>query len=368
MNGSAAPFSLPKKILFLIPTLRMGGSEQVVRILLQHFPRSFRELHLATLNQGGDFFSGIPEDVCRHLLPVTRTRYAAYPVWKLIRRIRPDTVISFLDMNLVTGFLKPFLPPETKVILREGSVPSLNLHRVRFKRIWKRAYKHCYRKADRIICQSDFLKRDLTEHYRVNPEKLVRIYNPVDIDKIQAMAGSGENPFAGKGEGPHIVSAGRLCYEKNFGLLIRAFPEALAREPGAQLWILGTGPEETSLRALRDTLGLTQKIHFVGFVNNPYAWLKHSRLTVLCSHYEGFPNILLEAISCGCPVLATFMPGGTQEILQICFGKDLCVPQEELGKSIGSALKQYGPAADRKRFEQYFSVGNVIQHYEQCIA
>ncbi|MFH0786366.1 MAG: glycosyltransferase, partial [Pseudomonadota bacterium] len=135
-------------------------------------------------------------------------------------------------------------------------------------------------------------------------------------DWIGSRGAQGENPFQGLGEGPQIVAIGRLCQQKGFDRLIEAFPYLLGKKPAARLWILGQGPLEADLRNLICRSGLDEKIFLVGFQPNPFLWLKHADLFVLPSRFEGLPNILLEALACGCPVVALHHPGGTEEILK----------------------------------------------------
>jgi glycosyltransferase involved in cell wall biosynthesis len=162
---------------------------------------------------------------------------------------------------------------------------------------------------------------DLADHFAVPREKMVRIYNPVDFGKIRQLAEADRNPYAGVG--PHLVAVGRLSSEKGYDLLLDAMALVHEALPHAQLTILGTGPLEAALRAQQGSLGLAEVVRFVGFAPNPYPYFRHADLFVLSSHYEGFPNALLEALTLGTRVVATDCPGGVREILRGCSGYKL---------------------------------------------
>jgi glycosyltransferase involved in cell wall biosynthesis len=112
------------------------------------------------------------------------------------------------------------------------------------------------------------------------------------------------------------VAVGRLVFVKGYDILIKSVPQLLQKYPDSQLWILGAGSAEAELKDLCNSYGLTQNVHFCGFQENPYNWLKYADLFVLSSKFEGLPNVLLEAIACGCPVIALEGPGGTREIME----------------------------------------------------
>jgi len=126
-----------------------------------------------------------------------------------------------------------------------------------------------------------------------------------------------------------VVAIGRLGSEKGFDRLIRAFSFLLAKKPNARLWILGKGELENNLKELINSLGLIEKVFLIGFQKNPFLWLRHADLFVLSSRFEGLPNALLEALACGCSVVALRHPGGTQEVLEECGLLERFVPSLE---------------------------------------
>lgn len=141
------------------------------------------------------------------------------------------------------------------------------------------------------------------------------IPNGVDIKLAIARAAAPlEEEWLTRATTPVIVGAGRLCAQKNFALLIEAF--AIARKERAlRLMLLGQGPELAALEALAARLGVAEDVRFVGFVPNPLAYFSRASLFVLSSRWEGMSNVLIEAMACGCPVVAVRAPTGTAELL-----------------------------------------------------
>ncbi len=114
---------------------------------------------------------------------------------------------------------------------------------------------------------------------------------------------------------PLLVAVGRLSKVKNFSLLLKALAKIRQKMP-VQLWLIGDGKERSALERLARRLKISDSVEFVGFVDNIFAYLHHADALVLTSHREGSPNVLIEALACGVPVVATDCPSGPREILQ----------------------------------------------------
>ncbi len=284
-------------------------------ILLRHLDRSRFEPHLALLQKVGPYLNEVPQDVPIHELRASRMRYAFPAIIRVVWRLRPTAVLSTLrEMNLAMIIAKPFLPRGLRLLVRETTPVSAHLaDDSRYPRMWHWLYRRCYVRADKIICGADYNLNDLAENFGIPRQKLARIYNPLDVDRVRQLADTGESPFSATG--PHIVTAGRLSKVKGYDVLLNAMALVRKTISSAELTILGQGPLEFDLKAQRDRLGLSEAVHFAGFQLNPYPYLKHADLFVLSSRYEGLPNVVLEALALGTPVVATDCPGGVREIL-----------------------------------------------------
>jgi glycosyltransferase involved in cell wall biosynthesis len=193
------------------------------------------------------------------------------------------------------------------------------------------------------------------------------IHNPVDMESVRRGAAAPvDDPVFAKGI-TVLLAAGRLEHVKGFDLLI----EAVALLPGATFMvvILGEGPLEGRLKALVRKLDLEGRIHFAGFQRNPYAWMAKADAFVLSSRYEGFPNVVLEALACSTPVIATPARGGVSELLD---GRPECVvataiDAPALAKAIDVWLRgargRVAPGA-----VALYSAERIVDRYEQILS
>src|SRR5579859_974306 len=305
-----------KRVLFLVPAFfgGIGGPERVLTTLLRHIDHSKFECHLALVRSGTEFLEDVPPCVTVHHLRVSRMRYSLPAIITLARRLRPETILStVMYLNVMLMLAKPFLRGCPKLLLREAVLPSAFLaHEARYPRLSRFLYRRLYPKSDRIICLFDAMVDDVAEHLGISRDRLVRIYNPIDVARVRASASGEASPYAGTG--PHVVAVGRLQHQKAYDVLLRAWPQVLRAIPGARLSILGEGPLEAELRALAAALNVDRAIDFRGFHPNPFPYIQHADLFVLASRFEGMPNVVLEALALETPVVATDSPGGIREI------------------------------------------------------
>ncbi|MDZ5470442.1 glycosyltransferase [Bacillus sp. 31A1R] len=350
-----------RKIMFIVPSLRGGGAEKVMVTLLKHINRQKFEVLLVLLTIEGEYMNQVPPDVRIIDLGTNRVRHSLFSLYKIIGKEKPDIVFSTQGhLNLGVIALKPFIGKDIKIVVREANTLSELIKYSSKRWMWIFIYKNLYKKADLVICQSNYMLQDLIKHFKLPTQKLVQVYNPVDFENICYFANRDENPFKGK-ETLNIVSIGRLSHQKGYDRLIRSFPQLLELKPEATLWIIGKGPLNEELVQIRDELGLTDKVYFKDFQENPYKWLKHADLFVLSSYYEGLPNILLEAIACSCPVIALHHPGGTHEIMEITNQLERYIPDFDWKESWFNR-----PDVDCKEllFEE-FNVERVVNKYEK---
>ncbi|WP_348766655.1 glycosyltransferase [uncultured Salinisphaera sp.] len=176
--------------------------------------------------------------------------------------------------------------------------------------------RHFYSRAGALASVSDGVGRDLVRIVGVADGRVETLSNPVVSPTLMERAAERvTHAWLDVGTAPLIVAVGRLSPEKNHGLLLRALARVLSYHADVRLVILGEGGERTHLESLRDELGLTDCVLMPGWVDNPQAWMARATLVALSSNWEGLGNVLIEALACGVPVVATDCPHGPREIL-----------------------------------------------------
>lgn len=177
-------------------------------------------------------------------------------------------------------------------------------------------FRMTIRMADEIVAVSRGVATDWADYFGIPNERIRVIYNPVDVERIQELAAQATaDTMQLENTVPLILAVGRLSPEKDFATLLWAFAILRERRP-ARLLILGEGEERATLTQLAADLGITEWVSLPGFVPNPHPYMARASVLALSSRYEGFSNVILEALALGIPIVATDCPYGPSEILE----------------------------------------------------
>ncbi|MEG1197965.1 MAG: glycosyltransferase, partial [Algoriella sp.] len=296
-----------KTILFILPDLNQGGAERVITTLCNELDRTKFCLKLVLFKKEGYYLNHLKDDVEIIELNISRIRYSIFKIIPLINKLKPDIV--FTGWGEISAFLSPLIPffSKTKFVTRETNVVSKHVTRKEILFFYR-----FYNNFHQIIAQSDDMKNDLIDNFKIHSSKIIKINNPVDFEMINRL--KEENIEQGNNTSyKNIVSIGNLSQRKGFDLLLNVF-SYLKNEP-IKLTIFGDGPDKEQLLIQKNDLQL-DNVSFFGKVNNPFPFVKQADLFILSSRYEGFPNVLLEAGACGTYSLANNAPGGINEIIQ----------------------------------------------------
>jgi glycosyltransferase involved in cell wall biosynthesis len=344
------------RILLLLSHLGGGGAEHVVALLARDLSKEKYEVHLGLVGRAAGSGESLPLWVSVHALNVRRARAAAFPLLRLIWRIRPTVVLSgAVEVSLLVLMLRPLFPPKTSVLVRQNATASSVLAFGSLPRFTRLVYRLLYRHSDHVICQSQAMAKDLARAAGIGEEQIAVLPNPVDLKGIRAAMRA---PVARSSSAPQLLAIGRLSREKGFDLLLRAMVAVREQFPKVSLILAGAGQEETALKSLSSELGLETAVCFAGYVDRPYALLPEATLFVLPSRHEGMPNALLEAAAAGLPLVATPASGGIVDLLRGRPGAWLApeISAESLAATIIAALKAIRPG---QRFSHDFLPSNA---------
>jgi len=361
----------PATVLFAIPALDKAGPDRVFYELLRRVDRSRFTPALVTSEPTGYYLSRLPGDVAVYSLgreTSTTSRYPVLPLVRLVRRLQPAVVIATLRMAMTAGLARPLFPRGTQLIARPanyltGNRGELVRHAPLRHRVSFALYRFALARADHLICQGEDLARDVAAVGLTAPMSVIG--NPIDLEEIDQLAAE-PVPLPGS---PAIIAVGRLTAQKGFDLLLPAFARLAQTSPAAHLTIVGSGPDEAALRRARDDLGVHDRVTFRGFVENPYPLMRAADLYVLSSRYEGFPNVALEALACGTPVVATRCPGVAGLVIPGVNGW-LAPPEDVAGLALALAQaeqtrEQLTAEAIRESVRSRFAAPYITARYEQ---
>lgn len=303
-------------IAIFVPSLRGGGAEGVMLNLANSLAQRGYRVDLVVAQAEGPYLSRVRAEVTLIDLSARRIAWALIPLCRYLRKRSPDTMLSALShANLVAIFARKLANVPTKLAISERSALPKRPAGVK-GRAMQFLIKQFYSKADKIICVSKGIEKELRECLNAPEEKILTIHNPVDFDLIDVQRNA-PVPHHWLQSKDHfvILTAGRLVKAKDFETLLKAFA-MLRKNCNAKLIIMGQGPEEANLRSLASDLGVTHEVDFVGFQQNPFAWMARCNLFVLSSIREGFPNALIQAMACNARVVSTDCRTGPDEILE----------------------------------------------------
>lgn len=309
------------RIAMFWPTLAGGGVERNgVKVSRELLRRGF-DVDIVLANASGPLANEVPSGArvvdLNLRLGGGRLVLAVGPLAKYLSREKPDVLWSNMtEVNVIAIAATLSASHRPWCIVSERNVLTPRVKKSIAKRVVRLAAQWLYPKADRIHAVSLGVADDVAVVTKVDRRRIRVIYNPILTEDMLLKAEQPLNdPWFLPGEPPVILGAGRLVPQKDFATLIRAF--ALVRSRiRARLVILGEGPLRGELESLAQQLGVDEDVRFIGFVLNPFVYMKRAAVFVLPSLHEGFPNVLAEAMAVGTPVVATNCPSGPDEILE----------------------------------------------------
>ena len=277
---------------------------------------------------------------------------------------KPDCILPSLDRATVSTLLarsfsewNPPVVPIVRAVLQKRT----KKHRNRFRLFFPL--------ANEIVAVSRGLKEDVARQLRIPSTRITQIYNPVDIQNIESLANERpDHPWMQDGGPPTIVSTGRLTQDKDFLTLLKAVAEVRKRTL-LRLIILGEGGCRTKLEAFVFESGIEDSVSLPGWVENPFSYMRRAAAFVLSSKWEGLGNVLIEALACGCPVVATDCPSGPSEILDHGRVGPLVPVGDYIGlaEAIENVLANPPDKEALRTQAARFSFKTSIDHYERLI-
>jgi len=399
----------PARISFLLDNLTGGGAEKVILNLASGFMKLGHPVDILVCKMEGVLCNSIPAGV--NLVPLKasspnlgflcamRADPAGFraiagmfikrksfrfipPIAVHLKASRPAALVSALPKSNINAVLAKFYSgTSTRVVIgahinmstQDAECYSSGKSKLRYM---QPLMQRCYRRADAVVAVSKGVAEDITKYLGLDLDHVTTIYNPIETKQIETLSHESLNhPWFDAGTVPVILGVGRFVAQKDFPLMLRAF--AKIREKRQVRLVLLGGDESSAeqhehkqvLSRLAVQLGVQEDFDMPGYKVKPYPFLRRASVFVLSSRYEGFGNVLVEALLCGCPVVSTNCPSGPAEILSD--GKyGMLVPVGDEGKLADAICETLdnpkNKSVMRARGEE-FSIENAVERYRKVL-
>ncbi len=314
------------KTVILINSLEKGGAERVVLTLLKNINvRDTDSFYLFLLEDNIKY--EIPNKVQVviggrfhniNILKLLQIPLLAIKLKRICRKYQISTVLSFLERSNFTNVLSRLLGSAHKCIISERNTPSFVYQSQSVKdKINRFLIRSMYSHADQIVTVSDGVSQDLVENFSIPRDIITKINNPYEIDNIHFLSKEMiDEEWLNNDAYQTIINVGSLTKQKGHDILVKTFARLIHKFKNLRLIIIGEGMERQSILSLIKELRIEDFVKLTGLKENPYAYMSRADIFVLSSFYEGFPNVLVEAMICGCPVVSTKCKSGPEEIIE----------------------------------------------------
>jgi glycosyltransferase involved in cell wall biosynthesis len=308
---------------FFLPNLDGGGAELALLRLAGGFADRGVPTDLVLARASGAYLERVPGGVRVVDLRARRPRvlHKTVGLARYMRRERPAALVAALDIVSSSTVARALTGAPTRVVMSvQTNLSQQFADRPTGARARALLVRALYRRADQLIAASSGTADDLARLTGLERDRIAVIHNPAVPPDLEALAAKAAgHPWLDEDGPPVVLGIGRLVRQKDFPTLIRAFA-AVRRERPVRLIILGAPDRREpavprEIQRLIDQHRLAADVSLPGFVDNPYAYLARASVFALSSAYEGFGNVVAEALATGTPVVSTDCESGPREIL-----------------------------------------------------
>ena len=356
------------RIAILLPSLDAGGAERVMLNLSGGLLDRGFEVDMVLTRGGGSFLPELDPRLRLVDLQAERVLLVLPALRRYLRRARTQVILSSLThLNLASILARGWPSSGPRLVLVEhNDLAHASAHSLRrWENFSPLAMRLLYPFANAVVAVSAGVADGLVQRAGLRRTSITVIHNPIVTPGIVEKANAPlDHPWFASGQPSVILAAGRLTLQKDYPTLLRAFA-VLRSHRSARLLILGKGDLQAELEALAGQLGIAADVQFAGFDPNPFRFMKRCGVFVLSSAWEGFGNVLVEALACGAQVVSTDCPSGPAEILENGrYGRLVPVGDpESLARAIEDALDHPFPPEQLRARAQAFSVDVALDQY-----
>lgn len=321
------------RLMMVVPSMEMGGAERCASILLEHLDRTRIKPELVTIFDRKAFYA-IPGDIKTYVLENQKSinpppssftlphelqgfandlawlEITAFKLSEIIIKRQPTIVLAQdYYSSFIVLLAKKYISPGTKLIVSAHNSVSGLFSTDKYGELYTFLVQPLFNKADYVITVSRGVSQELKTDFGLLPEKIITLYNPLDLTEALNLAEEKiERPWFTE-DVPVILFVGRLASYKGLNYLLKAC-SIVNKSTRVRCVLIGKGDEMENLKQLAENLGIAEDVVFLGRQQNPFKFMQKAAIFVLPSLTEGLPYVLVEALACGCPIIATDSPGG----------------------------------------------------------
>ncbi len=354
-----------KSVAVVLPNLRPGGAEKLHVDLSWQWEKLDIKTDFWLRSATGNLANFLPDASRVFDLKAPRVRHAFFPLVRYFKEQKPDVVIAAMwPLTVIVPLAAKCAGFKGRVIVSEHSPLSLAYSKRGYlhRKVMRFSQRLCYPLVDMVVAVSSGVSMDLSQLSGIAASEFTVIHNPAAKGSVNFGVG---RPALLRGvSGPLVLSVGTLKKVKRYDLLIEAFSR-LPRELNATLAIVGEGTERMQLKRLAEELNISNKVLMPGYVEDPGAWYAHADVFALSSDYEGFGNVIVEALEYGLPVVSTDCPFGPSEILECGKYGTLvaCNDSDALAAGIRMALSNRPDPELLFQRAKDFDIGVIAERY-----
>jgi glycosyltransferase involved in cell wall biosynthesis len=311
-----------KQVAIMINSMSCGGAERVVSYLVSFLDKEGYNVSLLCLEKNEPFYN-LPQSI--NIIYLTDSFkesgwvqksfswiLATYRLYKFIKKNNIKTVQSHMyRANFINVMSKLCGARHTTQLVSTNIVLTKHI----IARIKNKIVGFLYKRSDLLVFKSFGMKEDFFKHFPHITAKSKIIFNPCNLENVFRKKEKPPENFCFQANTKYIICVGRLSCAKRQKDLIKAFAKISCQYNNVEVILLGDGPKKQDLMMQAEQLDIKEKIHFLGFVKNPFPFLNRANVFVNCAAHEGLPNVLIEALACGIPIVASDCLSGPREIL-----------------------------------------------------
>jgi glycosyltransferase involved in cell wall biosynthesis len=364
LNGNRQADKNRPRVAFLLRDAGEGGAERSSLRLANGLARSGYSVRLLFLKAAGPLLASADSSI-----EIVELGRGLRSFFRLTREMRRADFVLPVYTAMRALLAKALFRLHARVVLSQRNMFTMDRGPVQTRLRFLR-YRLLSPHADACVCISRGVADEMRTLGLLPESKIHVVYNPVVTrELLSQMEESPEHPWFMDGEPPVVLGVGRLGAQKDFATLIRAFALVARERADARLLILGEGKQRPALEKLLHELRLSDRASLPGYAVNPYPYMKRAALFVLTSRFEGFGNVVAEALACGCNVVATDCRSGPSEILDGGkYGRLARVGDPgDVARQILAALADPLPPALLRERASFFSESRAVEGWQTIL-